>query len=203
MKEALVSLFLFFAFPLACALDVQVLDSDGQPIFPGLHYYVVASTSDMGGGIRVAKTGNSKCPVTVIQDKNGTAYGIPSKFTIPGISTLEIFEGTPLEVKFITTKPECVKSFNWTVFVDSEIGKHYIGVGGPEDHPGQQILKGAFSFYKYKVGYKLMFCSKDSSPPCSDVRLFGSLEEDERRLILSTNDDDGVVFDVMLIQSPP
>ena len=61
-------------FPLAFSSnDVeQVLDSldvNGNPIFLGGKYYILlAIVSPPRGGVKPGKTGNSRCPVTVLQD---------------------------------------------------------------------------------------------------------------------------------------
>ncbi|RHN50411.1 putative proteinase inhibitor I3, Kunitz legume [Medicago truncatula] len=81
--------FLIFAFittlSLAFSNDEQVLDTNGNPIVPGGEYYIFPATQDpYKGGLRLAKTGDSKCPVTILQNENIT--GLPVKFTIQGIS---------------------------------------------------------------------------------------------------------------------
>ncbi|XP_015966026.1 kunitz-type trypsin inhibitor-like 2 protein [Arachis duranensis] len=193
MKSALVPLFLFFAFPLAFAQ--QVLDSNGNPIFPGREYYILpAIFGPPGGGVKLATTGNSKCPVTVLQDYSEVVNGISVKFTIPGVSTLEIYEGTPLEIEF-TKKPKCADSSKWIIFVDNEIAKACVGIGGPEDHPGQQTFPGTFSIKKYKFGYKLVFCVA-GSPTCLDIGRFDN-GEGGRRLNLT----EGEAFDIVFVES--
>ncbi|PNX69310.1 kunitz-type trypsin inhibitor-like 2 protein, partial [Trifolium pratense] len=51
----------------------------------GGEYYIFPATLDHHkGGLRLAKTGDSKCPDTILQNVNIT--GLPVKFTIPNIS---------------------------------------------------------------------------------------------------------------------
>lgn len=75
----------------------QVLDTNGNPIFPGGTYYIMpAMFGPPGGGLKLSKTGNSDCPVTVLQDYSEVFHGLPVKFNIPGISPGIIFTGTSL-----------------------------------------------------------------------------------------------------------
>lgn len=81
---------------LALSEDVeQVVDISGNPIFPGGTYYIMPSTwGAAGGGLKLGRTGNSNCPVTVLQDYSEIFRGTPVKFSIPGISPGIIFTGT-------------------------------------------------------------------------------------------------------------
>ncbi|KAJ1417259.1 Proteinase inhibitor I3, Kunitz legume [Sesbania bispinosa] len=189
--------FLLFAFitklPLAFSDDVeQVLDINGNPIFPGGKYYILpAIRGPAGGGVKLAKTGDSKCPVTVLQDYLEVVNGLPVKFSIPGISPGIIFTGTPLEIEFIK-KPNCAESSKWLVFVDNDIQKACVGIGGPEDHPGKQTLRGTFNIQKYRFGYKLGFCVT-GSPTCLDIGRYDN-GEGGSRLNLTEHEPFEVVF---------
>ncbi|RDY09568.1 Kunitz-type trypsin inhibitor-like 2 protein, partial [Mucuna pruriens] len=181
--------------PLAFSDDVeQVLDIKGNPIFPGGTYYIVpAIRGPPGGGVRLGKTGNSKCPVTVLQDYSELVNGLPVKFTIPGISPGIIFTGTTLEIEF-AEKPWCAESSKWVVFVDNEIQKACVGIGGPQGHPGQQTFGGTFHIQKYGFGYKLVFCIT-GSPTCLDIGKFDAQRgEGGRRLNLTEHEPFEVVF---------
>ncbi|XP_061351737.1 kunitz-type trypsin inhibitor-like 2 protein [Gastrolobium bilobum] len=196
MKPALLTLsFFLFALitnlPLAFSSQVveQVLDTNGKPIFPGGKYYILpAIFGAAGGGVRLGKTGNSKCPVTVLQDYSEVINGLPVKFSIPGISPGIIFTGTPLDIAF-EKKPNCAESSKWLVVID-DFPREWVGIGGFEDHPGKQILHGTFHIQKYGFGYKLVFCPKNTAPPglCFDIGRYN--DEKGRRLILITDDND-------------
>ncbi|XP_016200435.1 subtilisin inhibitor CLSI-II-like [Arachis ipaensis] len=195
MKAALVSLFLFFAFPLAFAQ--QVLDTNGNPIFPGREYYILPSVAGPpGGGVKLGTTGNSKCPVTVLQGYSEVVNGIPVKFTIVGISTLQIYENTSLKIEF-TKKPKCVESSKWILFFDNEIEKACMGIGDPDDHnpDDPHIFLGTFTIKRAKFGYKLAFCYYESN--CMDIGRFNKNGEGGRRLYLTK----GEPFDVVFIES--
>ena len=195
MKPVLLTLlFLLFAFPLAFSKDAQqVLDAFGNPLVPGGEYYMVpAIFGPPGGGVRLGMTGNSRCPVTVLQDYSEVVNGMAVKFSIPGESTGEIFTGTPLEIEF-TKKPKCAESSKWVVFVDSDIQQAYVGIGGPEDHPDQQTLNGTFRIQKQNYGYKLVFCVT-RLPTCFDIGRFDNRAEGGRRLVLTDNEPYNVIF---------
>ncbi|GAU26483.1 hypothetical protein TSUD_294520 [Trifolium subterraneum] len=179
MKPILSLTFSFFLFVLISNLSPalsndaveQVLDSLGNPIFPGGKYYIFPVSQDetYGGGLRLGKTSDSDCAVTVLQDDNVVIDSIPVKFSIAGISPGIIFTGTPIEIEF-TKKPCCVESSKWLIFVDDVIEKACIGIGGPENYPHFKTVNGTFNIKKHEsgFGYKLGYCVKDS-PTCLDI----------------------------------
>nr|P81726.1 RecName: Full=Subtilisin inhibitor CLSI-II; Contains: RecName: Full=Subtilisin inhibitor CLSI-III [Canavalia lineata] len=175
--------------------DVDVvMDASSKPIFPGGEYYIMpAIWGPPGGGVRLAKTRNSDCPVTVLQDYGEVIFGQPVKFTLPGRGSGLIITNTPVE-EFIK-KPECASSSKWSVFVDDEIEKACVGIGGHEDHPGEQVFSGTFTIQKSRTpynSYKLVFCESDSST-CSDIGRYDN-NEGGRRLILTHHNPFQVVF---------
>ncbi|XP_058773498.1 kunitz-type trypsin inhibitor-like 2 protein [Vicia villosa] len=172
----------------------QVLDINGNPIFPGGQYFILpAIRGPPGGGVRLGRTGNQTCPVTILQDRREVKKGLLVKFVIPGISPGIIFTGTPLEIEY-TRKPSCAKSFKWLVFVDNVIQKACVGIGGPENYLGVQTLSGTFKIEKHEsgFGYKLAFCVQ-GSPTCLDIGRFDN-DEAGRRLNLTEHESFQVVF---------
>ena len=169
-----------------------MVDTNGNTIFPAGRFYIKPALSGAAdGGVRLGKTGNSTCPVTVLQDYSEVANGIPVKCTIPGIGAGIIFTGTPLDIEF-AEGPECAKSSKWVVVADNDFPRDWIGIGGAEDHPGKTLISGRFNIQKYGdliLGYKLVFCPRISAPPgaCFDVGRYD--DEDGRRLVLNTDND--------------
>ncbi|XP_058773500.1 kunitz-type trypsin inhibitor-like 2 protein [Vicia villosa] len=174
----------------------QVLDVNGNPIFPGGKYYILPTIrGPSGGGLRLGKTGNSECEVTVLQDHNEVNNGVPVKFSIPEISPGIIFTGTPIEIEF-TEKPNCAESSKWLLFVDDVFQKACVGIGGPENYPDFKTLSGTFNIEKHEsgFGYRLGYCVKDS-PTCLDIgRSDGNEDEGGSRLILTHQIAYAVVF---------
>nr|QIJ55473.1 kunitz-type trypsin inhibitor-like protein 2 protein [Cajanus platycarpus] len=189
-------LFAFFTnLPLVLSDEVeQVVDINDNPIFPGSTYYIIpAIRGPAGGGVKLGLTSNTNCPVTVLQDFSEVVRGLPVRFKIPGISPGIIFTGTPLEIEF-ARKPGCTESSKWVVFVDNEIQKACVGIGGPKDHPGQQTMSGTFHIQKYKFGYKLVFCVNGTST-CLDIGRFDANNgESGRRLNLTEHEAFDLVF---------
>ncbi|MED6146807.1 hypothetical protein PIB30_038119 [Stylosanthes scabra] len=145
----------------------QVADKNGRPIFPGGRFYIEPDALDeKGGGVRLEKTGNSKCPVTVLQDYSKSNHGMSVKFIIPGISPGIIFADiTQLHIAF-EDKPKCAESSFWEVFEeenDDDFPTKWIGIAGANDHSGRKTLKGRFSIHKdgvHLMRYKIVFCEK-------------------------------------------
>ncbi|RDY00730.1 Kunitz-type trypsin inhibitor-like 2 protein, partial [Mucuna pruriens] len=122
--------------------------------------------------------------------------GIPVEFNIPGVNPGVIFTGvTPLDIEF-TKKPNCAENSQWSLFEDNKIEETYVGIGGPGNHPGQQMLSGMFRIQKYGPqkynSYKLVFCP-DASSTCSNIGRYDN-EEGGRRLVLTQDRPYEVIF---------
>ncbi|KAL2334475.1 hypothetical protein Fmac_015688 [Flemingia macrophylla] len=161
----------------------QVRDLHGDGVFPGMTYYVNPGVFQLprGGGLRLASVGNSKCPVTVLQDFSEKVIGEPLQFLLHGITPGIIFTGTPVTAKFsemTRKKPACVSSTELVVFVDKTINKTCVGIGGPQDHPGQETYEGRFHFEQDGLGfrYNLVFCYLASSTNCSSIARYDNGE---------------------------
>ncbi|KAJ1431303.1 Proteinase inhibitor I3, Kunitz legume [Sesbania bispinosa] len=110
--------FLLFAFtidlPLAFSQEniEQVKDIDGNPIFPGGRFYIVSAIRGAGGGgvTTLGQTGDSTCPVTVVQERFDVMKGLLVKLKIPGISPGIIFTNITNMDTVFEEKPECVES---------------------------------------------------------------------------------------------
>ncbi|KAK8470383.1 hypothetical protein PHAVU_004G129800 [Phaseolus vulgaris] len=175
--------------PLAFSDVEQVVDISGNPISPGLTYYIIPSIrGPRAGGLKLGQSGNSPCALTVLQHPFANFRGIPVKFTIPGDSSGIIFTGTELEIEFVE-KPECSESSKWLVFMDEAIQKACVGVGGAEGHPGQQTYAGKFHIEKYHpFAYKFVFCIT-GTPTCLDIgRFYAHNGEEGKRLSLTEHE---------------
>ena len=204
MKPSLLALsFLLFAFPLAFSNDAQpVLDIAGKPVVSGVDYviFVTRSGQQRAGYVTLGKTGNSTCPATV-EVNFGRSAAIPVKFTPVGARTREIFTDTPLQIEFPKNFASGVESPKWTAVVDTVIQQTYVGIGGPEDHPGQQVYNGAFSILKssndlYDLSFSLPVIV-DGSPVSWNIRFLFT----ERTLCLLALTNDEPDFGFALIKS--
>ncbi|CAK8532487.1 unnamed protein product [Lathyrus sativus] len=193
--------FLFFLFAFITNLSQTFSYDDGVPIIdtglvavhPYSRYFIVPSFFGIRSGrLKLVKTGDSNCPVTVLEEDFTSDRGTSVKFSIIGTS-YDILTGTPIEIEF-TKKPDCVESSKWLVFVDKAIQKSCVGIGGPENYPGMEILNGTFNIQKYGGGfvYKFVFCV-DGSNTCSDIGWFNN-GEGGGRLILTNYQISAFVF---------
>lgn len=177
----------------------DVLDTDGNPLIQGTEYYIFpANDSAYSGGITLGKAGNSKCPLNVVQNKY--QLGIPVKFTIPESPDSIISTGYDFEIQF-TDKPDCAKSSEWLVFVDSTTKLRYVGIGGPENDHGVETIDGRFVITKYRSesSYSLSFCFERSGE-CAPLGLkeFNSKEGTSRLVLKSVAD-----FPVEFVKDAP
>ena len=79
-----------------------VLDIKGDPLVPGSEYYVFPYIWPMGGGLQLAKIGNSSCPVDTVQEPFDLLPGQTLLFTpLPKIGLIPT--DTPLSVSFAKT----------------------------------------------------------------------------------------------------
>ena len=197
---------LIFAFitnlSLAFSNDEQVLDTNGNPLIPGGEYYIFPATQDPHkGGLGLAKTGDSKCPITILQNENIT--GLPVKFTIQGISDGIILTGTDLKIEF-TKKPNCVKSSQWLMFLDYD-ARIFNVIIGDSDVFIPEILDGTFYIQKYGNVYKLGFCNDDMGKPnCLDIMRWNISKDGGSRLriILKADQDVQDPYPVVFVDGP-
>ena len=178
-------------FPLAFSNDVPqaVLDIDGDPVVSGREYQTHPGLSY---GRR-----NSTCPVELVFLLPPPA--VPLKFTPVG-NDIGIYTDTPLKIEF---NRSCDDSPKWVVFVDTALQVTYVGMVGPEDHPGQQAYSGTFKILKSPSNnrYNLAFCLPiivDGSPVCWNIKLY-HFSILVKFLVLTNNEPD---FEFVLIKAP-
>jgi hypothetical protein len=174
----------------------QVFDTNGNPVVSGKQYFIFPATDNpKKGGLTLNNVGDddSKCPVTVLQ--NNAITGLPVKFTIPQTTTDNIVTGTDLDIEF-TEKPDCAESSKWLLVTDDNTQQSYVGIGGPANYPGVELISGKFLVVKHGTGgsYKIGFCL-DSTGDCGylGLQVFNS-GEGGSRLILTITDAYSVVF---------
>ncbi|XP_058754373.1 kunitz-type trypsin inhibitor-like 1 protein [Vicia villosa] len=170
------------------------LDTDGNTLTQDNTYIISpANSSAYSGGITLGKATNSKCPLNVIQ--NNHEQGIPVKFTIPESPYSDILTFDYLEIEF-TDKPDCAESSKWLVFVDNTTQLKYVGIGGPENYHGVEIIDGKFLIIEYlsESSYSLVFCFETTGEWAPvGLKEFNS-EEGTSRLVLMLVDDFRVKF---------
>ncbi|WVZ14561.1 hypothetical protein V8G54_012127 [Vigna mungo] len=170
--------------PIAFSDDApeRVLDVMQNPLETDRQYYILpAIRGPAGGGLKLIKTGNSDCPLTVLQDQSEVYHGKSVKFTITGDNS-EIRTGTILDIEFVN-KPECAKSGKWGVLYDPQIYNFCVVI---------DALNSKFQIEKYRAGYKLMFCYDGG---CLDIGRFDAENgESGRRLTPNAPEPFEIVF---------
>jgi len=168
------------------------------PLFQEGRYTMIPSFMGITiGRVYIGKTGDSTCPVTVLEQDFSSERGIPVKISVPGDPYYgDILTGEPLDIEFIR-KPDCVESSKWLIFVDNVIQKSCVGIGGPENYPGMQILNGTFLIRRNGGGiryiYKFVFCVNGSTTNCSDIGYY-HIGEIGGRLILNAQQASSFLF---------
>lgn len=179
-----------------------VFDKHGNPLTPGNQYYILpASDNPSSGGLTLDKVGDSVCPLTVL--KTNAVTGLPVKFTILENSTSNIVTGTDLEIEF-TKKPDCAESSKWLMVVDHVTQLSFVGIGGPGNYPGVELISGKFLILKHGSGnaYRVGFCL-DTTGDCAYLGLqeFNSGEGGSRLILTAINAYSVVFVDAASIKS--
>ncbi|KAJ1431307.1 Proteinase inhibitor I3, Kunitz legume [Sesbania bispinosa] len=142
---------LFYAFttylPLAFSQEEieQVVDINGNPIFPGSRFYIV------GLPVHFKVPGISSGPRMIYTNVTGLNI---------------VFEEKP---ECAESSNWVVVSERGKIFT-----QQWVGIGGVGDHPGKNIIDGKFYIQRYSASaYKFVFCST-TGHVCSDIaRFFG------------------------------
>ncbi|KAI4353697.1 hypothetical protein L6164_002653 [Bauhinia variegata] len=166
MKTIFLAFFLLFAFSTTrLSTTAQfVYDTDSNPLNNGGSYHIVPVFRGRGGGLKLAKTGNETCPLTVVQARSDLDPGLPANLASP-VFSLDITEGIPLFISFAEV-PDCVpKPSQWGAVKEFPIG-------WPVEVASHETVHGPFRIEKYdKYGsndYKLVFCRREDSV-CGDL----------------------------------
>ncbi|XP_045818908.1 kunitz-type trypsin inhibitor-like 2 protein [Trifolium pratense] len=172
-----------------------ILNTAFEPIHPYGSYYIIPTFFGVRSGrLKLEKTGDSKCPVTILEEDFNNTHYLPVKFTkLVDTEFDEIVTGTPIEIEFTRNKPDCVESTKWLIFIDNVINKFCVGIGGPENYPGMQIVNGTFNIQRYGSSYNFVFCVDGSSAFCSDIGFYNN-GEGGGRLILTDQKISAFVF---------
>ncbi|RDX66531.1 Kunitz-type trypsin inhibitor-like 1 protein, partial [Mucuna pruriens] len=173
--------------PLGFSDDGLVRDTNGNTVAESRKYYIKPGNENpapRGGGIRLALTENTDCPVTVFQAYSEAVRGIPVYFHVPyPVIPGRVHTEAMLLIEF-TKKPKCVSApyTFWSFFEDKTMGKAYLGIGGPDDHPGDKRRIGRFYIKKHGSGYKLIFCDAGTDN-CSYVGRYDDVENGIRLVL--------------------
>ncbi|XP_054779556.1 trypsin inhibitor DE-3-like [Prosopis cineraria] len=177
MKPSLFSLSVLFAFISSFATAQFVLDIEGNYLINGGTYYILPHIWALGGGLKLAKTGNETYPLSVVQSPFETDNGLPWRIT------------SPLRIKFIpantsldfSTLGKVPRLWKWAV-VEEEDGNKPVKIIRYEN-----TLKGWFKIQQYNSwAYKIVFCPTNGDS-CGDLGI--SRDDDGKRLLVITDDN--------------
>ncbi|XP_027357324.1 miraculin-like [Abrus precatorius] len=113
MLKLLPLCFLILAFsiqPLLASEPEPVLDRQGNPLEPGVGYYVWPLWAN-NGGLALGETMNKTCPLDVT--RNPYIIGLPVTFTVPGLDYIPTL--TDLTVNFSLLSTPCFQPTVWKI----------------------------------------------------------------------------------------
>ncbi|WOL06022.1 miraculin-like [Canna indica] len=113
------------------SLADPVLDTDGNPLKPGVEYYIRPSVTDVAGG---------------------TTLFFPEDAEDDDVELEDDFN---VEVQATT---ECTESTVWKIEFDDRTKRYYVAAGGVKGSPGAGTLDNWFQIRWYQAGYQLVFC---------------------------------------------
>ncbi|XP_054779698.1 trypsin inhibitor DE-3-like [Prosopis cineraria] len=180
MKPVLFSLFVLLAFSSSSATSKFVLDSEGNELINGGTYYILPHIWALGGGLRLAKTGNETCPLSVVQSPFEVDNGFP--WTIRSPLKIRIL---PLDsnVDFFSVKgkvPSCVPIPSVWTMVEED------GLKSVKIAEYEKAQEGWFRIQQYtSIAYKIVFCPINGDS-CRDLGI--SRGNDGKSLLVITND---------------
>jgi hypothetical protein len=202
MKPILLATLSFFLFALTTHFSLtftqdidKVKDTYGNPLVPGAKYYILPTTSgrDAGGELKLGKTIDQKCPLTVLQDYSETFIGLPVKFNVRDGKDFISVDFSNIDIEF-DTKPECAHSSKWVLVKSYTFLQRWIGIGSIEDIEASygKVIKGVFNIEKHGLGYKLVYVIDGGGS--NDIA--SSIDVNGRRLVVPEEFD---TFEVKLL----
>ncbi|WOL06019.1 miraculin-like [Canna indica] len=138
------------------SLADPVLDTDGNPLKPGVEYYIRPSVTDVAGGTTLVGR-NGSCPLSVALATSPADNGYSVKFFPEDAEDddVELEDDFNVEVQATT---ECTQSTVWKIEFDDRTKRYYVAAGGVKGSPGAGTLDNWFQIRWYQGGYQLVFC---------------------------------------------
>ncbi|XP_010683193.2 kunitz trypsin inhibitor 5 [Beta vulgaris subsp. vulgaris] len=183
------TIFLFLCLsPLTSTADTTaVLDINGRPLQAGCNYYILPVIRGRGGGLTMtSKNATELCPLYVAQEDHEVSNGLPLKFYPVNPKDKRISLSSDLNFVF-DAATTCVQSTGWSLTIEMETGRRYVGTGGEIGNPGVETVDNWFKIEKDGSGkyyYKIVYCPgvcNFCKVMCGDVGVF--IEKDGRRLL--------------------
>ncbi|XP_020213133.1 kunitz trypsin inhibitor 2 [Cajanus cajan] len=151
--------------PLLAAEPEAVVDKQGEPLRPGVGYYVFPLWADEGG-LSLGPTRNKTCPLDVIRDPS--FIGLPLTFSAPGFDYIPTL--TDLKVDF-PVSTICVQSNVWRLRKEGA-GFWFVSAdGNPNDITSKFKIERLEGEHAYEI-YSFKFCPSVPGTLCAPVGTF-------------------------------
>lgn len=163
MKFLLLSVILSII-TVATAHDYNVCDTDGNPLVPGVQYYIVPGITNDAGGLTL-ESNNGSCPLNVAQSPNNGDLGLPVIFTIANPHKDLIGLGDNIYISFSTSM--CAESTGWRITGPDEVSNRYhVSTSKYTGNPLQGTVDNWFRIEQYMNVYRLGFCPNECHDQC-------------------------------------
>ncbi|KAK2421578.1 miraculin [Trifolium repens] len=179
--KASVLAFLLISLAFICktiAAAEPVLDISGKKVTTGVKYYILPVFRGKGGGLTVSNvnnlnSGNSTCPLYVVQEKLEVKNGQTVTFTPYNAKQGVILTSTDLNIKSYVKNYTCSNTQVWKLNKVLS-GVWFLATGGVEGNPGFDTIVNWFKIEKADKDYVLSFCPSVSTTQtlCRELGLF-------------------------------
>ncbi|KAK8521388.1 hypothetical protein V6N13_077495 [Hibiscus sabdariffa] len=148
---------LFFS-SVADAAKKPVLDSDDEPLHPGIEYYIVSTIWGAGGAALESRSIEKPCPEFVVVNKYQN--GMPVLFYPVDTNDTIVYESTDVNIQFVhSVDSNCQTPTIWKLGdYDPSSGKWWLTIDGNVSNPGPGTLTSWFKIKNGEKGYVLNFC---------------------------------------------
>ncbi|KAG4939836.1 hypothetical protein AAZX31_16G188200 [Glycine max] len=174
--------FLLLAFntkPLLAAEPEPVVDKQGNPLEPGVGYYVWPLWADEGG-LTLGQTRNKTCPLYVIRDPS--FIGTPVSFLAPGLDHVPTLTDLTIDFPVVTV---CNQPTVWRL---NKVGSGFWFVstsGDPNDITSKFKIERLEGDHAYEI-YSFKFCPSVPGALCAPV---GTFEDADGTKVMAVGDD--------------
>lgn len=142
----------------------NVCDTDGNPLVPGVQYYIVPGITNDAGGLTL-ESNNGSCPLNVAQSPNNGDLGLPVIFTIANPHKDLIGLGDNIYISFSTSM--CAESTGWRITGPDEVSNRYhVSTSKYTGNPLQGTVDNWFRIEQYMNVYRLGFCPNECHDQC-------------------------------------
>nr|CAD29731.1 protease inhibitor [Sesbania rostrata] len=175
------SLLVFNTHPLLAAEPEPVVDKQGEPLQPGVGYYVWPLWADMGG-LTLGQTRNKTCPLDVIRDPS--FIGSPVTFHVAGSDLGFIPTLTDLTINIPILGSHCKEPKVWRLSKEGS-GFWFVSTGGVAgDLISKFKIERLEGEHAYEI-YSFKFCPSVPGVLCAPV---GTFEDADGTKVMAVGD---------------